>query len=203
MKIASLTLAALFASSMFAAQQAVAHCQVPCGIYGDERRFEEMLEDTETIAKAITQIGELAGTHNPNDHNQLVRWVMAKDDHASNIQELIGQYFLAQRIKSDSANYVEQLKAAHSVIVAAMKCKQAADPATATALKAAILDLYRAYEGKEPQFGDATQLPAQPLAAVVRATAEVTSPVTQDGSHERLLHVRHDAVPAGHVHVVE
>ena len=149
------TLAATLIASCFAASQAAAHCQVPCGIYGDQRRFEELLEDTQTIAKAIDQIGELAGTHDANGHNQLARWVSTKEAHASNIQEIMGQYFLAQRIKSDAANYVDQLKAAHGVIVAAMKCKQAADPKTAAALESAILDLYRAYEGKEPQFGDA------------------------------------------------
>ena len=37
-------------------------------------------------------------------------------------------------------------------MVAAMKCKQDAKPATAEALKKAIFDLYRAYEGKEPNF---------------------------------------------------
>ena len=59
-------------------------------------------------------------------------------------------------MKADSPRYVDQLKACHAVIVAAMKAKQAADPATAEALKAAILDLYRAYEGKEPQLGHHT-----------------------------------------------
>ena len=34
----------------------VPHCQVPCGIYGDQLRFEQMLEDTKTIAKAITSV---------------------------------------------------------------------------------------------------------------------------------------------------
>jgi nickel superoxide dismutase len=84
--------------------------------------------------------------------NQANRWVSTKEDHASHIQEVIAQYFLAQRIKSDNADYTNQLVTAHKVIVAAMKTKQAADPATADSLKAAILDLYRAYEGKEPNF---------------------------------------------------
>ena len=52
----------------------------------------------------------------------------------------------------DTLNYQKQLMTAHSVMVAAMKCKQDADPATAVALKKAVLDLYRAYEGKEPKF---------------------------------------------------
>lgn len=139
------------AALLTTADWAAAHCQVPCGIYGDQRRFEELLEDTETITKAIGEIGNLSGTHDATGHNQLARWVATKEDHASNIQHIIGQYFLAQRIKADAANYVDQLKAAHGVIVAAMKCKQAADPATAAALKESIHNLYRAYTGKEPQ----------------------------------------------------
>jgi nickel superoxide dismutase len=82
--------------------------------------------------------------------NQVTRWVTTKEDHATNIQNIVAQYFLSQRIKPENKDYTGQLATAHRVIVGAMKCKQDADPATAEALKAAILDLYRAYEGKEP-----------------------------------------------------
>ncbi|TWT73506.1 Nickel-containing superoxide dismutase [Posidoniimonas polymericola] len=163
----SILSAVALAAVLVVPQIAAAHCQVPCGIYGDQRRFDEMLEDTETIAKAITQIGELSGTHDATGHNQLSRWVATKEAHASNIQEIIGQYFLAQRIKSDNPKYVEQLKAAHGVIVAAMKTKQAADPKTATDLEAAIKDLYRAYEGKEPVAEAKPATPAKTVAATV------------------------------------
>lgn len=137
----------------------VVHCQVPCGIYTDQLRFESMLEDTKTIAKSIGQIAELTnkmqnGELDPMTFNQASRWVATKEDHASHIQEVVAQYFLAQRIKSDNAEYTNQLITAHKVIVAAMKTKQAADPATADTLKKSILDLYRAYEGKEPNFSD-------------------------------------------------
>ena len=132
---------------------AFAHCQVPCGIYGDQLRFEQLLEDGKTIAKSQGQINELAAAGlTGQSANQLGRWIMTKDDHAAKIQATIADYFLAQRIKADSPRYVEQLKAAHAVTVAAMKCKQSTDAATAEALKAAIFDLYRAYEGKEPEF---------------------------------------------------
>ena len=47
---------------------------------------------------------------------------------------------------------MKQLAAAHTVIVNAMKCKQSADAETAKALEKSIFDLYRAYEGKEPDF---------------------------------------------------
>ena len=134
------------------ARLAHAHCQVPCGIYGDQRRFEELLEDQATIVKAQTQINELAGSHEAQSLNQLVRWVTTKEAHACNIQRIISDYFMAQRIKADAKNYTKQLTAAHAVIVAAMKCKQSADPATAEALKKAIFALYEAYEGKKPDL---------------------------------------------------
>ena len=132
---------------------AFAHCQVPCGIYGDQLRFEQLLEDGKTIAKAQGQINELAAAGlTGQSANQLTRWVVTKEDHAAKIQATIADYFMAQRIKADSPRYVEQLKAAHAVTVAAMKCKQSADAATAEVLKKTVLDLYRAYEGKEPEF---------------------------------------------------
>ncbi|MEM9941934.1 MAG: superoxide dismutase [Ni] [Planctomycetota bacterium] len=134
----------------------VPHCQVPCGIYADQLRFEQMLEDTTTIAKAITSINEftssLAGPPTPKGINQSVRWVTTKESHATNIQRIIADYFLTQRIKESNKEYSNQLITSHKVMVAAMKCKQDASPATAKALKNAIFDLYRAYEGKEPNF---------------------------------------------------
>lgn len=143
---------AAFMSLALFAQSVMAHCEVPCGIYADQRRFEEMLEDTTTIAKAITNIGELAGKDDAQSANQLVRWVTTKEAHATNTQHVIAQYFMTQRIKPDSEGYAKKLAAAHAVMVAAMKTKQNADPATAEALRSAIFDLYRAYEGKEPNF---------------------------------------------------
>lgn len=144
--------AVVIALSLFGTRAALAHCQVPCGIYADQRRFEEMLEDTATIAKSIAQINELAEKHDALSHNQLARWVATKESHASNTQKLIAEYFMAQRIKATNPNYIKQLTAAHGVIVAAMKCKQTVDPESAKALQKAVFDLYRAYEGKEPNF---------------------------------------------------
>ena len=135
----------------------IPHCEVPCGIYGDQMRFEQMLEDTKTIAKAIASINEFVdglGDEPPTATgiNQVNRWVTTKENHATNVQHIVSQYFLTQRIKSDHKDYTGQLATSHRVLVAAMKCKQDADPATSDELKKAILDLYRAYEGKEPAF---------------------------------------------------
>ncbi len=132
--------------------RALAHCEVPCGVFADQRRFEEMLEDHKTIAKAIDQIRALAGKTDAKSANQLARWVATKESHAKNTQYIIAQYFMAQRIKVGTEGYEKKLKAAHAVMVAAMKCKQDADPATAVTLRKSILDFYRAYEGKEPHL---------------------------------------------------
>jgi nickel superoxide dismutase len=156
--IASLVLPMVLVSH---AQRVSAHCEVPCGIYADQLRFEQMLEDQTTIAKAIKSMNELiAGLDdgaNPLSINQLVRWVTTKESHATNTQHIIAQYFMTQRIKpgADEAaqkNYIKKLTAAHAVMQAAMKCKQNPDPALAETLRKTILDFYRAYEGKEPDF---------------------------------------------------
>ncbi|MEM7144503.1 MAG: superoxide dismutase [Ni] [Verrucomicrobiota bacterium] len=125
------------------------HCQVPCGIFDDEARFKLMLEDQETITKAATMIGELAGKTDAESVNQTTRWIVTKESHAQNIQDTIAEYFLAQRIKSDAENYTELLKAAHTVTVSAMRTKQTVDSENAESLKSAILALYKAYTGKD------------------------------------------------------
>ena len=159
-----LLLASLMVSFVIAAnaRQATAHCEVPCGIYADQLRFEQMLEDTATIEKAMAQINELTAVMEDDGPdglsvNQLTRWVSTKESHATNTQHIIAQYFMTQRIKpgadeSAQKSYIKKLTAAHAVMQAAMKCKQNADPATAEALRKTILDFYRAYEGKEPHF---------------------------------------------------
>jgi nickel superoxide dismutase len=127
---------------------ATAHCEVPCGIYHDQQRFEAMLEDQETIQKAMVQIAALTGKDDALSHNQLARWVMTKEDHATKTQHVIAQYFMTQRIKASDAQYVPKLTAAHAVMVAAMKCKQNVDTKHADALRAAILAFHKVYEGK-------------------------------------------------------
>ena len=100
-------------------------------------------------------MAEMQEGPNPLAVNQVVRWVNTKESHATNTQHIIAQYFMTQRIKpgDDVKAYVKKLTAAHAVMVAAMKCKQTADPAAAATLRKTILDFYRAYEGKEPHLG--------------------------------------------------
>ena len=155
--LSRVTALAIVVAGCAAPSVALAHCQVPCGIYGDQLRFEQLLEDAKTIAKAQAQLNELLAEGQPTAQsvNQMARWVMTKEEHAGRVQDTMQAYFLAQRIKADSPRYVEQLKPTHTVITSAMKCKQSADGTTAKALEEAIFDLYRAYEGKEPEFESA------------------------------------------------
>ena len=107
---------------------AVAHCQVPCGIYDDALRIVQIKEDFKTIRKAMDQINQLSIKTNPLSSNQLNRWVMTKEQHAGNIQKIVVEYFLTQRVKADqSQKYIDQTTTLHQVLVAAMKCKQTVD----------------------------------------------------------------------------
>ena len=125
------------------------HCQVPCGIYGDQNRFEQMLEDQSTIEKASKLINELSGKKDALSQNQLTRWVSTKEAHATAIQKTIADYFMAQRIKTSDKKYQDKLTKAHAVMVSAMKCKQTIDPQNTASLKANILAFHKAYEGKK------------------------------------------------------
>ena len=108
-------------------QSIQAHCQIPCGIYDDHARVQAMLEDAATVEKSVKLIAELSGKSDPQSQNQLVRWVMNKESHADQIQEIVAQYFMTQRIKSDSANYDRKIAVLHRMLIAAMKCKQTTD----------------------------------------------------------------------------
>lgn len=124
--------------------ETLAHCQVPCGIYDDAARIKHLKEDAGTIAKAIKNINELAGQHGAQEFNQAARWVTTKEAHASNIIEIVSQYFLTQKVKpvahgSDGYDaYLAKLADHHAVMVAAMKTKQTVDPSAVAALNKAI-----------------------------------------------------------------
>ena len=149
MRRSILVTAALFgvlASIAFTAVQpvALAHCEVPCGIYDDHARIVQMLEDTKTIAKAVDQITALAEQDDAQSFNQATRWVATKEEHATRIQHTIAQYFMTQRIKPvgpespDWNSYARRLAQHQVVLVAAMKTKQSVDPAAVAKLQRAI-----------------------------------------------------------------
>ncbi len=105
---------------------AQAHCELPCGIYDDSMRIKMLKEHVMTMEKSMRKIKEL-GAENPQDKNQLVRWISNKEHHANEFQEIVSQYFLTQRIKPDSDKYAAKVQALHQMLVSAMKCKQTVD----------------------------------------------------------------------------
>ena len=132
------------------------HCEVPCGIYGDSLRVSLMKEHSKTVEKAMSQINKL-GSESTMNLNQIVRWVNNKEKHAEEIQHIVSQYFLHQRVKfvkSDlskakkaeaEAKYYNQLESLHRILVYAMKCKQTTNEVNVANMNAAIEDFSAYY----------------------------------------------------------
>ena len=132
-------------------QKSEAHCEIPCGIYADSVRITLIKEHITTIEKSMNQINEIAKSSSPN-HNQLVRWVTNKEEHAKKIQDIVSQYFLHQRIKlvEDTSGeayekYQKHLELLHQMLVHAMKCKQTTDLGFTEKLKTTVADFEKAY----------------------------------------------------------
>jgi len=120
------------------------HCEIPCGIYNDEMRFTMIEEHITTIEKAMREIANLS-EHRSTDFNQIVRWITNKDKHADEIQHIISQYFLTQRVKlvekeDDKGHKIrmEHLSLCHEILVYAMRTKQTTDLSNVEKLKAAV-----------------------------------------------------------------
>lgn len=126
--------------------QVSAHCQVPCGIYDDQMRADMIWEHITTIEKAMKQIVELSG-QSPVNYNQLVRWINTKEEHAGEIQTLVSDYFMTQRIKPDAEKYPEKLAKLHSMLISAMKCKQTTDLANVNDLRKQLKEFEVLYFG--------------------------------------------------------
>ena len=130
-----------------------AHCEIPCGIYDDDMRFAMLEEHIVTIEKSMTQIAALAGgKQDALTVNQLTRWIDNKEHHADQIQEIVAQYFMTQKVKTPSegdkeafAAYTGQLVLMHKMLRGAMKCKQTVDLANVEELRQLTHDFKHAY----------------------------------------------------------
>ncbi len=132
-------------------KDAQAHCQVPCGIYGDARQFDIIEEHAATIEKSMVQINALSAAE-PVDYHMIARWTANKEDHAQQVQDIVHAYFLTQRVTAEEPtdeaayrDYLTHLTLLHQMLVAAMKSKQTTDVetvATLRALAAAYKDHY-------------------------------------------------------------
>jgi nickel superoxide dismutase len=125
-----------------------AHCQIPCGIYVDEMRFQMLEEHITTIEKSMKLIVELSADPGQNA-NQLVRWVMNKDTHADEMAEIVTKYFLQQRLKLDDPQWAAKVKPCHEILFYSMKAKQTTDQANVAKLRAAVEGLKKVYFTKK------------------------------------------------------
>lgn len=125
-------------------QKSYAHCEIPCGIFEDSVRTALIAEHITTIEKSMKMIEDLSSAEEPN-YNQIVRWVINKEEHAIKIQKIVSQYFLHQRIKlTDPSNteqhekYMKLLIYLHELQVYAMKAKQSTDMKYIAKMKASL-----------------------------------------------------------------
>jgi nickel superoxide dismutase len=146
MKIKILWLCIALLSVLFVSSMSGAHCEIPCGIYDDAMRLDQIAEHIKTVEKSMTKIKEL-GKENPLNYNQLVRWVTNKETHANEIQHIVTQYFMTQRIKPNAKKYSEKLKALHHMLIYAMKSKQTTDSANTEKLKSLLKEFEILYHG--------------------------------------------------------
>lgn len=144
MKKRLLQIAMVLCCTLLLAASVAAHCEIPCGIYDDEARIGMLLEHVATIEKSMNQITTIEKNKDHNA-NQLVRWVMNKENHATELQEIVTQYFLTQRIKFDTKAYDKKLALLHQMLVYAMKCKQSTDLAHTAKLTGLIQEFKQLY----------------------------------------------------------
>ena len=149
-----LILGAVLLSAIIFVSLAYSHCQIPCGIYDDEARFNTMAEHIKTIEKSMKLIESLSAQEKPN-MNQIVRWVNNKEVHADEMSNIITYYFMAQRIKippegdtKAHSAYVKNLTLLHEMLVYTMKAKQTTDTANVEKLKSLLNQFHESYYGK-------------------------------------------------------
>jgi nickel superoxide dismutase len=130
----------------FGTSNVAAHCEIPCGIYDDEMRVSMIAEHITTIEKAMTQITQLE-SQKPTNHNQLTRWVMNKEHHANEAQQIVTQYFMTQKIKLDAEKYSDKVTLLHKMLVYAMKCKQTTDLTHIATLRSLLKEFQGIYFG--------------------------------------------------------
>lgn len=136
----------VFCLVFLGASQAAAHCEIPCGIYDDEMRVKMIAEHITTIEKSMKKILDLS-RQKPINYNQLVRWVSNKEHHANELQHIVTQYFMTQRIKLDTKDYVKKLGVLQKMLIYAMKCKQTTDLSHVSTLRSLLKEFQGLYFG--------------------------------------------------------
>ncbi len=149
-----IVLGAVFVSAIVFGSLAYSHCQIPCGIYGDEARFDMIAEHITTVEKSMKLIETLSAQQKPN-MNQVIRWVNNKEKHADEISHIVTYYFMAQRVKLPAKGntkayneYVKKLTLLHEMLIYAMKAKQTTDLDNVEKLRSLLDEFHKVYFGK-------------------------------------------------------
>ena len=136
---------------------AYSHCQIPCGIYDDQARFDMIAEHITTIEKSMNEIRKLSEQDKPN-MNQIVRWVQNKEEHADELGHIVTYYFMTQRVKPTQKTegqkydeYVKKLILLHKILISSMEAKQTTDLANVEKLKGLSEGFHSVYFGKPDQ----------------------------------------------------
>ncbi|MBX9742306.1 MAG: superoxide dismutase, Ni [Chthoniobacterales bacterium] len=113
-------LALLFHCSF--SSRALAHCQIPCGIFHDDLVFATLAQNIETLQKADAELepGTLSS-------NQSVRWILNKETQADQIAQTMLTYFLQQRVKMEDPKRSEKLNLIAMICMQCAKVKQTVD----------------------------------------------------------------------------
>lgn len=142
---------AILVSTAFLASIVYSHCQIPCGIYDDQARFDMIEEHITTIEKSMKQITELSKS-DKTDLNQIVRWINNKEEHADELSHIVTYYFMAQRIKPVDKTepkayneYVKKLTLLHEMLIHSNKAKQTTDLSTVEKLEALSAEFQNVY----------------------------------------------------------
>ncbi|MCF7803781.1 MAG: superoxide dismutase, Ni [Candidatus Marinimicrobia bacterium] len=152
------TVAIMAMLSLFLSKEVMAHCQLPCGIYGDNMRIMSIDEHITTIEKSMRLIKELQ--KNPSENmNQIVRWVNNKENHADELTDILTYYFMAQRVKIPEEKsgeaykkYSTQLELLHGMMISAMKAKQTTDHKHVEKLRSQLDKFVNAYFSEEDRM---------------------------------------------------
>lgn len=149
-----LILVSVLLSAIVFGSLAYSHCQIPCGIYDDEARFNMIAEHITTVEKSMKLIESLSAQQKPN-MNQVIRWVNNKEKHADEISHIVTYYFMAQRLKLPAKGntkafneYVKKLTLLHEMLIYAMKTKQTTDLDNVEKLRSLLDEFHKVYFGK-------------------------------------------------------
>ncbi len=90
-----------------------------------------------------------------NNANQIVRWVMNKEQHADEFAHIVTFYFLSQRIKIVEEkdpelfkDYLLKVSLLHEMLVYAMKAKQTTDISHVEKLRSLVQEFHEVYFSK-------------------------------------------------------